>query len=154
MKSNHPGARTASVYIEILVAVSLFTVMLLPLISSFQGGVRQTRLVKSHVAARLLAEWSLSEARAAIQAGTFEDEDCASPLFGDQVLTVDATTELPEVAEQLQELELRREISCLAVTGGDARTRVYSVVVRVAWRDPTNPQVKQLELRAVEGEEI
>lgn len=146
--------RSGSVYVEILVAVGIFALMLIPLLAGFQTGVRQTRILKSHASARYLAEWALSQARALVHAGLFEDQDCGGSLFADLDLSADARAAFPLAAAQLGELQLTRQVECRPITGGSARTRLYSVQVTVRWKDPQQPQTKELTVRAMEGEEI
>jgi len=147
--------RTGSIYVEILVAAGIFASIMIPLIGSFQTGVRQTKVIRSHASARYLAEWALAQARGFIQAGTFEDLDCADPLFASSDLGADARTLFPGTTAPLFELELRRSISCLSFGGeGVDHPRVYQVDVEVRWKDPGQPQVKEVRLRSLEGEEI
>lgn len=169
--------RRAAVYIEILFAVFLFALMIVPLLASFQTGAKQTRLIKSHSSARYLADWAISTVRAEIDAGTYDaqiDDSTAGPTcgqiasanFGDTAtgsgnpadLTADAQGFFPGLTSQLGELVIRRSIRCnpvLATMGpGENSTRIFDVEVSVLWKDPGQPRQKRLTLYTVEGEEI
>ena len=169
--------RRAAVYIEILFAVFLFALMIVPLLASFQTGAKQTRLIKSHSSARYLADWAISQVRAEIDAGTYDSQvddttsgptcaQIASSSFGDTAagtgnfedLTADAGALFPGLTSQLGELSIRRSLRCnpvLATQGpGEDGTRIFDVEVSVLWKDPGQPRQKRLTLYSVEGEEI
>lgn len=157
-----PRARRGSLYIEILVAVFLFFLMLLPLIAGFGTGVQQTRLIKSHSSARYLAEWALAQARSEVAEGGFEERasdglnSCAqiAAAHTDVDLSAEAAALFPTVAAQLGGLVFTRSVSCAALAGGDRDTRIYKISVRVAWNDPKQRRTKELRLSTIEGEEI
>lgn len=169
--------RSAAIYIEILFAVFLFALMIVPLLASFQTGAKQTRLIKSHSSARYLADWAISQARAEIDAGSYDaliDEGSPGPScaqiaasnYGDTAagtgsfvdLTNEAKEYYPGLTSQLGELIIRRSLRCnpvLATEGpGEDSTRIFDVEVSVLWKDPGQPRQKRLTLYSVEGEEI
>lgn len=148
-------SRLASVYVEILVAVAIFAAMMIPMLGGFRTGVRQTRLIRSWSSARYLSEWAQAQARAFVQAGTFEGVPCDDPLFAPTDLASDARTLFPGTVAPLFDLELLRTISCLDLGGqGAARPRIYQVEVIVRWHDPGQTKAKELVVRSIEGEEL
>lgn len=146
--------RPGNVFIEILVAFAVFAAMLVPLIRSFGTGVKQTQVVKSHATARGLAEWGLSQARALVAAGFYQGLPCGPDgLVAQDQLAPDVRARMPEAAAQLRELSLARTVACVDLGTGSAR-RIYRIRVVCVWRDPEVPRPRQLELTALEGEEI
>lgn len=147
--------RTGSVYVEILVAVGIFSLIMIPLIGGFQTGVRQTKVIRSHASSRFLAEWALAQTRGFIQAGTFEDLACSDPLFAATDLAGDARTQFPGTTAPLFDLQLTRTVSCVSFgAAGVDHPRLYQVDIEVHWKDPGQPQTKELRLRSMEGEDL
>lgn len=151
--------RTGSLFVEILVAVTIFALISIALFSSFSVGVRQTQLVKSHVSARAVAEWGLSQARAVALSGGYRDDTCppvATPQpplhFTD--LTADARQRFRNVTDQLRDLTVRRMVFCQPIPDGADDQRAYRIEVTVDWSDPGQELGKQVRLTAYEAEEI
>ncbi len=142
-------------FVEIVMAFGLFALVSVPLLRSFESGTAQTRLVRSHVVARGLAEWALARARSLVRAGAYEGLACpagATPLSRED-LTSEATGELPSVASELAGLEVVREVRCADV-GSNSPRRLYRVDVVVRWTDRGQAGTKELRLAGVAGEEV
>jgi hypothetical protein len=147
--------RHASIFIEILVSVVIFVVVMIPLVSGFQTGVRQTKVVRSRASARYVSEWALAQGRALIQGGALETLACSDPLFGVSNLTTDAQTLFPDTTAPLFDLALTRSVVCLDFGSlGTSDPRLYQIDVQVQWRDPGQPVTKTLHIQSIEGEDI
>lgn len=115
--------RRGSLFVEILMALVLFVVVFVPLLSSFGTGVRQTRAIKSYVVAESVAEWALGQAVAAVVGGLGAAET-------DVDLTADALATAGASAGQLEGLRVVRTVTPEGTSGS-----LFEIRVLVTWRD-------------------
>lgn len=136
-----------------MVAVSLFAILLIPILTGFGTGVQHTQVIRSRLTARGLAEKAVAEARAFIQAGGY-DGACGSlgspvPLF-----TGAGASEYAEALAQLQDLKATITVSCLSDAKGTPDHSLFEILVEMSWKDPGIAQRRSVRIRTVEGEEI
>lgn len=149
------GTRGGNIFLEVVVGFALFVLISVPLVTSFQSGVQQTRVIRSHAAARYLAEWALNQSRAVIAAGGLEGLPrpvAPATLLLTEDLSADAGARFGDVVAPLQDLAVQR-VTHFLPTAGTGRG-LYEIVVTVRWREKTGGPQKELAVRGIEGEEI
>lgn len=127
--------RDGGVLLEAVIAVALFAVLAVPLLQSFQVGVRQTKVVKDRLIGRAIASWALAGARSFARSGAWS--------AGTDPLTADALAAFPGVGPQLPELDVSQTIS-------EIEPGLLLIQVLVSWRPPQKPQPTTIELSGLE----
>ena len=112
-----------SLFIEILGALVIAILVLIPLITSFSTGIRQTQATKSHLSAQAVGTWAISFGKTLVSEGM--------PEAGEVDLTQMAYEFVKEPAEQLAYLEVRMKMEPVGSSG-----RCFSIGVNVSWKDP------------------
>lgn len=123
--------------LEAVLAVALFAALVVPLIESFQVGLRQTKVVKDRLIARAIASWALAAARSDARAGALDPG-------GPDPLTTDALAAFPGVGPQLPGLAVTQTIS-------EPETGLLLIQIQVQWTPPGREQPTLLELSGLES---
>jgi hypothetical protein len=111
-----------SVFIEILAASVIIVVVLIPLLTGFSTGVKQTQAAKSYLSAQAVGTWAIAYGKAQVSEGV--------PDEGVKNITPLADESIKEVAEQLPYLDVRLKLSSIGSSG-----RCFSIGATVSWKD-------------------
>ena len=129
--------RKGSLFLEILGAFCLLLIILIPVLSSFSTGVRQTHTVKAYASAASVADYVVASAKAEIAMG-------GSDPTGTANVTADVIASLSKTSKQLRELDVTRTIQTLG-------SSLYLITVNVKWHDPFVKNDRKVSVKTVEG---
>ena len=129
--------RKGSLFLEILGAFCLLLIILIPVLSSFSTGVRQTHTVKAYASAASVADYVVASAKAEIAMG-------GSDPTGTANVTADVVASLSKTSKQLRELDVTRTIQTLG-------SSLYLITVNVKWHDPFVKNDRTVSVKTVEG---
>lgn len=140
--------------VEIIIASALLALVLVPVLEMFSTSVRQTQGVRSHLVARAVADWAISQAQAFVASGMAMSEDGV-------VLTQDVRQVFAATAAQLQDLQVVRSVRQEAPGAGlsleeasDTESRLWRITVRVRWRDPGLTAPREVVVEVLERAEV
>ena len=131
MRYQSGRVRRGSLFIEILAAFVIVIVILVPLLTGFSTGLKQTQATKSYLSAQAIGTWAISLGKAQVASGI--------PDEGVSDLTLLAYESIKEVASQLPYLSVKMKMSLLGTSG-----RCFAIGVTVSWKDQ---KIKRIRIR-------